>query len=262
MPRPSDIYLSIIYFSIIIPAFNEAARIERSLDEITDFLDKQSYKSGVLVVADGSTDQALPRVSRAALWRQYINALDNRVNRGKGAAVHHGMLSANGEVLLYSDADLPTPIGEVRRLIEVLEGGADIALASRRMAESEIRVRTSWLSNLTSGLFGRFVRAAALPGIGDAICGFKLFRRAAAFDIFPRQRIEGYCFDVELLRIARRLGYRITEVPRSWGNHPVSKFRSVTDSLQTLVDVGRIRFYDMRRAYVPTPAPPTDATPE
>ncbi len=257
MPRPSDIYLS-----IIIPAFNEAARIEPTLDKITDYLDKQSYKSEVLVVADGSTDQTLPRVSRAALWRQYINPLDNRVNRGKGAAVHHGMLSANGEVLLYSDADLPAPIGEVGRLIEALEAGADVAIASRRVAESTIRIAPPWWSSLASDLFGGVVRATVLPGIRDAMCGFKLFRRSAAFDIFPRQCIEQFCFDVELLRIARRLGYRVVEVPTDWGNHPVSKFRLVVDSLQTLVDVGRIRYYDARGAYAASPPPPTDATSE
>lgn len=214
----------------------------------------------MLVVADGSTDQMLPRVSRSALWRQYINALDNRVNRGRGGAVRHGMLSANGEVLLYSDADLPAPIGEVGRLIDALEGGSDVEMTSWRLAESEIRIRAPWWSNLASGLFGGVVRATALPGIRDAMCGFKLFRRAAAFDIFERQRIEHFCFDVEPLRIARRLGYRIAEVPTAWGNHPVSKFRPVADSLQTLVDVGRGRYYDARGVYAPSPRPPTDAT--
>ncbi len=198
----------------------------------------------MLVVADGSTDQMLPPVSRSALWRQYINALNNRVNRSREGAVRHGRLSADGEVLLYSGADLPVPIGEGGRLIEALEGGSDVEITSRRLAESEIRIRAPWWSDLASGLFGGVVRGTALPGIRDAMCGFAFFRRAAASDIFQRQRIERFCFDVEPLRIARRLSYRIVEVPTAWGNHPVSKFRPVADSLQTLVDVGQSRYYD------------------
>ena len=233
MPRPSGTYLS-----IIIPAFNEAARIEPTLDKITDYLDEQSYKSEVLVVADGSTDQTLPRVSRAALWRQYINPLDNRVNRGKGAAVHHGMLSANGEVLLYADADLPAPIGEVGRLIEALEAGADVAIASRRVADSTIRVPPPWWSSLASGLFGGFVRATVLPGMHDVMCGFKLFRRTAAFDIFPRQRIEQFCFDVELLRIAPS-----ARLPRCGGAHRLGQSPSeqIPADCRLAADFGRRR---------------------
>ena len=154
-----------IHLSIIIPAFNEARRIESSLDKIVVYLDKQSYKSEVLVVVDGSQDQTLTRVSRAALWRQYINVLDNRVNRGKGFAVRRGMLSARGDYLLFTEADLPTPIDQVERLMKELEGGSDVAIGSRALPESEVTAHYGWWHRPMRGVFTSVARLMLLRGI-------------------------------------------------------------------------------------------------
>lgn len=244
--RPSDIHLS-----IIIPAFNEADRIEATLDRMTTYLDRQAYKSEVLVIVDGSTDQSISRVSRAALWRQYIQLLDNRVNRGKGYAVRRGMLTARGQVLLFCDADLSTPIDQVERLLKALDEGYDVAIGSRGLRESEIKVPQPWWRTLMGRVFNRLVQVLLLKGIQDSQCGFKCFKRDVALAIFPRQRIEQFCFDVEVLWIARKLGYRIAEVPVVWINDPVSKIRPVADAWRMFLDLFRIRLYDWRGAYTP-----------
>jgi dolichyl-phosphate beta-glucosyltransferase len=241
--------LSDIYLSIIIPAFNEADRIEATLDRLTTYLDKQPYKSEVLVIVDGSTDQSISRVSRSALWRQYIQLLDNRVNRGKGYAVRHGMLTARGQYLLSCDADLSTPIEQVARLLKALDEGYDVAIGSRRLRESEIKVPQPWWRVSMGRVFNRLVQALLLKGIQDSQCGFKCFKRDVALAIFPRQRIEEFCFDVEVLWIARKLGYKIAEVPVVWIRQPV-KGRSLAEALRMLVDLFRIRLNDRRGVYI------------
>ena len=253
---PPDIHLS-----IIIPAFNEARRIEPTLDKLTAYLDKQSYKSEVLVVVDGSQDQTLTRVSRAALWRQYINVLDNRVSRGKGFAVRRGMLSARGKYLLFTEADLPTPIDQIERLMQALEEGNDVAIGSRWLPGSDVTAHHGWWHRAMRGLFAGVARVTLLRGIRDPMCGFKLFPRAGALNIFPRQLVEGFAFDVEILWIARRNGYRVAEAATSWGNHPESRVGLVLDYLRMYVDLVRIRLNDWRGAYVDAdPAEPaTDA---
>ena len=243
-PRSPDIHLS-----VVIPAYNEAQRIEPTLDKLTAYLDAQPYKSEVLVVVDGSQDQTLTRVSRAALWRQYINVLDNRVNRGKGFAVRRGMLSARGRLLLFTDADLPTPIEWVEPLMKALEDGSDVAIGSRELPESDVRAPQSWWHRGMGFTFNRVSRLTTLPGIRDPRCPFKLFPRAVALNIFPRQCLGEFCFDVEVLWIARKLGYRIAEVPTVWANHPVSKVRPIIDHARMFFDLGRIRLNDWRGVY-------------
>ena len=252
--RPPDILLS-----IIIPAFNEARRIEPTLDKLTAYLDKQSYKSEVLVVVDGSQDQTLTRVSRAALWRPYIHALDNRVNRGKGFAVRRGMLSARGEYLLFTEADLPTPIAQVERLMKALEDGEDVAIGSRALPESDVTAHHGWWHRAMRGLFIGVARLTLLRGIRDPMCGFKLFPRAVALNIFSRQSVEGFALDIEILWIARRNGYRIAEVAASWGNHPESKVGRILDYLRMYADLVRIGLNDWRGAYVDAADPAPDA---
>ena len=248
-----------IHLSIIIPAFNEARRIESSLDKIVVYLDKQSYKSEVLVVVDGSQDQTLTRVSRAALWRQYINVLDNRVNRGKGFAVRRGMLSARGDYLLFTEADLPTPIDQVERLMKELEGGSDVAIGSRALPESEVTAHYGWWHRPMRGVFTSVARLMLLRGIRDPMCGFKLFPRAVALNIFPRQSVRGFAFDVEVLRIARRNGYRVAEAAVSWGHHPDTKVRPVVDYLRMYADLLRIKLNDWRGVYTGSLNDPAEA---
>ena len=159
------------------------------------------------------------------------------------------MLVSRGRYLLFSDADLSTPIDQVERLLVALEAGGDVAIGSRALAGSDVRVRQAWWRELMGRLFNRVVRLIALSDVLDTQCGFKCFRRDAGRQIFARQRIWRFSFDVELLWIARKLGYRVTEVPVTWVNDPSSRVHPLRDSLRMLVDLVRVRYNDLRGVY-------------
>ena len=228
--------------SIVIPAFNEASRLPSTLDAIGGYFASRPLAVEVLVVNDGSTDATaqlrLPPDRPHICWRM----LHNPGNRGKGYSVRQGMLAAQGERLLFTDADLSAPIREIERLEAALARGADIAIGSRRQREL-LRARQSHFRENAGRLFNRIVRLAlALPFV-DTQCGFKLFTRRAAQAIFPLQRIEGWGFDPELLYLARRLGYRVEEVPVVWSHAEGAKIHRLQDSLRMFSDVIRIRFH-------------------
>jgi dolichyl-phosphate beta-glucosyltransferase len=234
---------------VIIPAYNEEARIGPTLSRILEYLDGRPYASEVLVVIDGSRDATIDRINAVAATRRSVSVIDNGVNRGKGFSVRRGMLEARGRFLLFSDADLSTPIEEVETFLDRLEGGADVVIASRALPESTIVQPQPWWRQAMGRAFNHFVRAMALPGIQDSQCGFKCFKRDVARRIFPRQRVEQFGFDVEVLWIAQRLGCRIDEVPVRWMNHPLSKVHPILDSSRMLADLFRIRYNDWRDVY-------------
>jgi len=238
-----------VYLSVVIPAFEEASRIGPTLERVHAYLRDQPFESEVLVVVDGGRDGTLELVREATADWPAWRVLDNGANRGKGFSVRRGMLAAGGRYLLFSDADLSTPIGEVERLIAALEAGGDIAVGSRALATSDVRVRQAWWRQSMGRIFNRIVRLVAVPGIHDTQCGFKCFRREAARRIFPRQRATGFSFDVELLWLARKLGYGVVEVPVTWVNDPSSRVHPVRDSLRMLADLLRLRYDDLRGAY-------------
>jgi dolichyl-phosphate beta-glucosyltransferase len=186
-----------IYLSVVIPAYNEAHRIGPTLHHILAYLEAQGWTYEVLVVIDGSRDQTLAEVGKIARNCPHIVVLDNGVNRGKGFSVQHGMLEARGQFVLFSDADLSTPIEEVERLLHCLQREYDVAIASRALPESDIRVRQPWWRQTMGKVFNWFVQLLVLPGIRDSQCGFKCFPRDVVRRIFPRQRIERFGFDVE-----------------------------------------------------------------
>jgi dolichyl-phosphate beta-glucosyltransferase len=165
-------------------------------------------------------------------------------NRGKGYAVRYGMLHAAGDHVLFSDADLSTPIEEVEKLYAAIGQGADIAIGSRDVAESKLTVRQSALREMGGKMFNRFVQRLAVAGIHDTQCGFKLFTRAAAQNVFSRCQIDNFSFDVEALYLGRLLGYRIAEVGVEWEHREGSKVRLVRDSLRMLRTLFRIRATD------------------
>jgi len=198
-------------------------------------------------VDDGSTDGTADIVRRAA-ERAPIALLQYGENRGKGHAVRYGMLRAEGDLVLFSDADLATPIEEIEKLLAALEGGADIAIGSRDVAGARLEKRQSIVRELGGKAFNRCVQMLAVPGIHDTQCGFKLFRRATVEPVFSRCRIDNFSFDVEALYVARLLGYRIAEVPVRWRHQPGSKVRFLRDGLRMVRTLFRLRATDYRVA--------------
>ena len=238
-----------IHLSVVIPAFEEVARLGGSLGEVRCYLESCPFSSEVLVVVDGGTDGTLGMVrDLAGAWPSLV-VLDNEVNRGKGYSVQRGMLTARGRYRLFSDADLSTPISEADRLMAAIDAGGDMAIGSRTMPDSDVRVRQVWWRESMGRMFNQIVRRMAVSDVLDTQCGFKCFRHDVAERIFARQRMTRFSFDVELLWIARKLGYRVVEVPVTWVNDPISRVHPVSDSLRMLVDLVRLRLYDWRGAY-------------
>jgi dolichyl-phosphate beta-glucosyltransferase len=175
--------------------------------------------------------------------------LQNGRNRGKGFSVRQGFLRAHGEYLLFSDADLSTPIAEVEKLFAALHQSCDIAIGSRALPGSRIEVHQPWYRERMGQLFNVCVQALTVPGIRDTQCGFKCFSREAAMEICHRMTVERFGFDVEMLHLARRLGYRVCEVPVMWRNSPETRVRVWRDSTSMIGDLLRIRWYDRRGRY-------------
>jgi len=237
--------------SIIVPAYNEERRLGATLERIGTYLSDCGISAEIIVVDDGSTDAtcevALGIAERLALPLQLLR---NDGNRGKGCSVRQGALGSAGRLVLFSDADLSTPIEEFERLRAPIEAGdADIAIASRGMPESKLAVRQPFWRESMGRVFNRIVRTLALGGFSDTQCGFKLFTRAAADAVFPRQTLDGFAFDVEVLVIARRLGFRIAEVPVTWIDSRASKVSPGGDAARMLRDVLKVRANARRGLY-------------
>jgi dolichyl-phosphate beta-glucosyltransferase len=196
-----------------------------------------------LVVDDGSRDDTSLVVKKFAEVHSAVQVYRLPVCKGKGAAVRYGMQSATGSLQLFADADGATPIGELARLENALAEGADIAIGSRALAARlpGFTVDARLSRSVLGSLFNAAVRHNGLPGISDTQCGFKLFRRAVAQELFACVSIEGFGFDLELLYLARQRGYRIAEVPVNWSDQPGSKVRVVRDGLIMLRDLAVIR---------------------
>lgn len=234
------------HLSVVVPAYNEAERIGASLTRMLAYFDARGCDYEILVVDDGSTDATREVVAQASAGRNNVRVLHYDANRGKGYAVRYGMTRATGSHLLFSDADLATPIEETERLEATLLQGVDIAIGSRDIAGANLVRRQSLLREFGGKLFNRFVQLLAVPGIHDTQCGFKLFTRAAAQNIFSRCQIDNFSFDVEVLYLARQLGYTIREVPITWEHQAGSKVRFVRDALRMLSTLFRIRATDYR----------------
>lgn len=225
--------------SIIIPCFNEENRLGRSLDQIVGFLQKGHYSFEIIVVDDGSRDRT-SAVAEEKLTGFPHRILQERRNRGKGQAVKRGMLEAKGKYLLFTDADLSTPIEEAERLIHSLKNGFDVAIGSRGLRESQVEVHQNWLRETLGKIYNQIARLFIFKGISDSQCGFKCFPREVAREIFRAQKLKGFSFDAETIYLAQRRGYRVAEVPVIWRNSPKSRVRLLTDSWKMLIDLVRI----------------------
>lgn len=231
--------------TIVIPAYNEQARIGVTLDRTLQYLTRHHPQAEVLVVDDGSADDTIGVVESANDPR--VRVLKQPRNRGKGAAVRRGMLEARAPYVLFMDADMSTPIEELAPFLQRAKSGDDVVIGSRGLDDSDVRLRQPRLRELMGRTFNGIVRAFAFGGIHDTQCGFKLFTRRAAQEIFSRTTLDGFAFDVEVLMIARELGMRIREVPVVWYHAPNSKVSPVKDATRMFADVIRLRVQRARR---------------
>lgn len=227
------------YLSLVYPAHNEESRLPTTLEQTAEFLNGQPYSSEIIVVENGSSDRTLE------IAREYTQRLPNlRViheeQRGKGLAVRTGMLAATGAYRMFLDVDLSMPISEINRFIPPALPDMDIAIASRE-APGAVRYGEPAYRHFVGRGFNFLVRLLALPGLQDSQCGFKCFRGDLAEALFPLQSVTGWSFDVEVLFIARRRGYRIIEIPIAWYYNPQSKMRVVQGSIQMFADLWAIR---------------------
>lgn len=236
--------------SIIIPAYNEGKRLPATLERISSYLARASWEfCEVLVVDDGSTDNTVAVAERAGKCMSAIRVLRNPGNRGKGYSVRHGMMEANGEWRLFTDADLSAPIEELETLWTAAEKiGAQVVIGSRALDRSLIGVHQSVFRETAGKLFNLSVRVMTGLPFWDTQCGFKLFEARAAREIFGRQQLERFGFDVEVLFIARKLAYRAIEVPVHWDDVEGTKVGAV-GGLSTFLDPLRIRINQLKGKY-------------
>jgi dolichyl-phosphate beta-glucosyltransferase len=224
-------------WSVVIPAFNEAARLPGYLKDIQAYFEGRDEGYEVIVVDDGSRDGTADRVREIAAGRACVAVHALGRNRGKGHAVRAGMARARGRLRLMADADGATPIGEVARLEAAIEAGADIAVGSRVLRDPAVARRVRLHRKLSGCVFNFLVRRLGVAGVVDTQCGFKLFRGPVAEVLFPLVVTEGFGFDVELLMLAERRGYRVTEVPVNWADQPGSKVGVLRDGPRMLGEV-------------------------
>lgn len=230
-----------VELSIVIPAYNEEKRIGPSLEKIRAYLARKPFTSEVIVVDDGSTDRTA-QVAREALEGRILYEVSRREkNIGKGFSVREGVLASSGQVILFTDADLSTPIDELDKFLQRLDEGFDMVIGSRAIPGCEIRVRQAAPREAMGRFFNRLVRLFVMRGCPDTQCGFKALRRGPAIDLFSKLQTRGFSFDVELLVLARKAGYRIAEIPVVWCNSPPSRVRIIRSSWQMLKELWRIR---------------------
>ncbi|OFW43515.1 MAG: hypothetical protein A3J28_05785 [Acidobacteria bacterium RIFCSPLOWO2_12_FULL_60_22] len=248
-PASASADSSEVFLTVVVPVYNEAFRIPSALQQILEYLERRPEACEVLVVDDGSTDNTAELVEKVSRATRAVRLLRHPVNSGKGFAVRTGMLNACGEYLLFTDADLSSPMTEADRLLEPLKSGYDVVIGSRALKPEWISPRQPLLREASGRAFNFLARSIASLDFRDTQCGFKAFRRQAAREIFSRQAIRGFAFDVEILYLARKLGYRTLEVPVHWGNDARTKVHPFRDGPRMVADLLRIRWNDWAGKY-------------
>lgn len=226
--------------SVIIPAYNEEKRLPSTLESVHKYLTDSERSFEIVIVDDGSTDKTKEVVNSFAAEHCGLRLITHSPNMGKGYSVREGMMRAEGELLLLDDADGASPIEELLRLEDAIKSGADVAIGSRAKASSETVVNALSHRKHIGNTFNMIVQALLLPGIQDTQCGFKLFKRSVAQDLFSIAKLDRYAFDVEVLYLARVKGYEIAEVPINWTNIEGSKINLVTDPVNMLIEIAKI----------------------
>jgi len=227
--------------SVVIPAYNEERRIEKTLRAVSEFLKRQAFEYEILVVNDGSKDGTSSVVQKLAGVIPNLKLIDNKENHGKGWVTKQGMLLATGDIRLFMDADDSTKVDEVVEFLPFFGQGYDIVIGSRRIAGSNIAVKQSFFRDFLGGVFRFIVHTLVPVGVTDSQCGFKAFSAKAAATIFSKQKIYRWAFDVEILAIAGRKGLKIKEVPITWINDSESHVK-LGGMINMLLEVIQIRF--------------------
>jgi dolichyl-phosphate beta-glucosyltransferase len=235
------------FLSIIIPAHNEATRLPNTLEQVFAFAAQQTYELEVLVVENGSIDNTYQIAQEFAMQHSEMRVLQNAL-RGKGRAVRQGMLAARGKYRFMCDVDLSMPVDEINRFLPPALDGFDIVIASRE-APGAVRYGEPNYRHVIGRIYNGLIRLLALPDLQDTQCGFKCFKDRTVEDLFPRQTLDGWSFDVEILFIARQLGYSIKELPVHWYYNPHSKIRVFRDSFKMGLDLLTIRLNSVRGLY-------------
>lgn len=228
------------HLSVIIPAYNEAERLPETLDLVRGYLERQSFDTEVLVVDDGSTDATVAKVQEMQAHFPQLKLITNTANKGKGGVVRQGMLAASGDFRLFMDADHSTAITELDKFLPFL-GKFDVIIGSRYLEKGSIKIKQSWKRRAISRTSNFLIQRSLLPGIIDTQCGFKLFSAKAAQEIFARQTMQGWAFDVEVLTIARIHGFTIKEVPVDWYDAKQSKLRAIHAGARSYQDLRTIK---------------------
>jgi dolichyl-phosphate beta-glucosyltransferase len=236
-------------YSIIVPAFNESERISTTLERVLGYAAERRWNSEVIVVDDGSRDATTDIVREYMQKNPTVRLLQNPGNRGKGYSVRNGMLNAQGDVLLFSDADLSSPIEEAHRLFSAVANGADVAIGSRWL-QTELQTRRQPLYRQFFGrIFNLTLRLVLGLNFKDTQCGFKAFSRRSAEAIFPHQHIERWGFDPEILFLARRFGFKTVEVPVSWAHREGTRLSPFRDGIRMFGELLKIRWNALMGKY-------------
>lgn len=236
-------------FSIVIPAYNEQMRISQALEAVTDCIRKRGWSAEVIVVNDGSRDNTAKIIQDFAAHEPLVKLIENPGNCGKGYSVKNGILHGQGDIVMFTDADLSSPIEEAERLFAAIEAGADIAIGSRWLERSRQTIQQPLYRQFFGRCFNAVTRFIVRLPFADTQCGFKAFRRDAAQTIFQLQRIERWGFDPEILFIAIKRGYTIREVPVTWGHDERSRISYLKDGIKMLEDIAYIRWNQLTGVY-------------
>ena len=237
--------------SIVIPAFDEEKRILLTLEKSVEFIVQRPWSCELVVVDDGSSDRTVERVREFASCLEgrgeeqiRVRCLENGRNRGKGFSIRHGVGEARGRYIGFMDADYKTDIAGLDAVVPLLEEGYDVVIGDRTLNQTRIAVKRRRYRQLGSELFGFLLRwFMGLEGLGDTQCGFKFFQGKVVRELFGRQRISGFMFDVEILLLATRMGYRIGKVPVVWSDDPDSRFKPLSGGLRDLGELICIRWW-------------------
>ena len=236
-------------YSIVIPAYNESQRIVRTLNRVLTHIAEQGWDAELIVVNDGSRDDTTEIVRRFAERNSMMRLLENPGNRGKGYSVRNGMRNASGEVLLFSDADLSSPIEEAPKLFQAIADGADVALGSRWLKPELQTERQSLHRQLFGRVFNLILRIVLGLKFKDTQCGFKAFNRRAAQAIFPLQKIERWGFDPELIFLAQKHGFKVVEVAVRWAHDEKTTISPLRDGMRMFLEVLKIRWNSITGKY-------------
>lgn len=236
------------YLSVIVPVYNEAKRLPLTLVDIDRHLSEAEYEYEILVVNDGSIDDTVVVVEQMAKMIPNVQLTGYEHNRGKGAAVRHGMLEAKGKYRLFMDSDNSTSIDHFENMVPFLREGYDVVICSRDLKESRMEPPQTLIKRILGNAGNLFVQLLLIRGIWDTQCGFKCFSESAAKEIFPLVRVERWGFDIEALALAKKLGYKIKQIPVLWVNDADSRVKP-SAYIQTLIDAVKIRWWLWRDVY-------------